>query len=373
MTESEVTTSPVFNSLEEAQAWQQSQQTQTTTTEEVVEKNIPTPEPPKTAEGGVEVKAAETPTFDETTYLKGIFGEEFSNVDAIKAKLTQKAETIDPELIPFIEEAKFLKSNPQAMELAKYATKEGADVPLMWSLTKLDVQKLEPKDALVLDLVFNKGLSKDVAEAMVQRNHAIALGGDDYDPSEKLAASGELQLQSVDARNRLADLQTKIRLPEPERKALEEKQGAEQNEASRIAAWKPEVQKLAETVEFAYSKEHGEGDLKTPIAFSMKLDESGKKQYTQIVEGIVSNPNFQMTPENKNYVKQLADAIYFAQNREAILNNFANKVMESRDEVYGKKYYGVPPKAETHTDGNNGHAGKVVVQDTRQNANYGKW
>ncbi len=80
-----------------------------------------------------------------------------------------------------------------------------------------------------------------------------------------------------------------------------------------------------------------------------------------------------MNPENKSYVKQLADAIYFAQNREAILNNLVSKAIESRDTIYGKKYYGVPPKPETHSDGNNGHAQKVVVQDTRQDTPFGKW
>lgn len=377
MTEQEVVTktSPVFNSFEELQAWNNKQQ------EAPPAPEAPAPEPPKNeaplppkpGDAGPEAASDKKPEFDIQSFLKGTFGEEFDDVEKVKTALTKKPE-VDPELAPFLEDAKFFREHPQALELAKYATKEGADVPLMWNLTKMDVSKLSAKDAIVLDLVFNKGLDKSVAEAMVQRNHQIALSeGDDYDESEKLAASGEMELQSRESKQRLADLQQKIRLPEPERKALEEQQGAEQREAQRKEAWKPVVKEIAGATEFAYSAKHGQGDSEVQVDFSMKLDETQQKAYSGIVEGIVNSSQLPMNKETREHVRQLADAIFWHQNRELITKNLVNKALEKQSEVLGAKFYGIPPKPQTGLPDNPNAQGQIKVQETRENANYGKW
>jgi hypothetical protein len=372
-TAQETTTSPVFNSFEELQAWNNQQQAAPKAEPQNPEppKNEP-PTPQPTAEGGAG-KGTDKPEFDIQSFLKGTFGEEFDDVEKVKSALTKKPE-VDPELTPFLEDAKFLKQHPQALELARYATKEGADVPLMWSLTKMDVSKLNAKDAMVLDLVFNKGLDKNMAEAMVQRNHQIALSdGDDYDESEKLAASGELELQSREAKQRLADLQQKIRLPEPERKALEEKQVFEQREAQRVEAWKPVVKEITGAAEFAYSAKHGHGDSEVQVEFNMKLDDTQQKSYSGIVEGIVNSSQLPMNKETREHVRQLADAIFWHQNREIITKNLVSKALEAQSEALGRKFYGVPPKPQTGLPDNPGAPGQVQVHETRENAKYGKW
>lgn len=356
----------VFGSLEELQSFEQSRKQP----EEIKE----TPEPEKKQEVQIQEPVVnKQPEFDAGSYLKGIFGDEYDTPDKVKAAMTKVAD-IPEDLKPLVEEAKFLRDNPQLLELAKYAGKEGADVPLFWQMTKLDIAKLEPKDALVLDYVFNQGLTKEEATALVESNHKVAFGSEeDYEAGEKSAAAAAVKLQAKEAKQRLVDLQQKVRIPEPERKAAELKQSAEQSEAQRKQAWKPVVKEIANNFSVNHKGEFGKDDMKTSVDFNFAPDEKGKEAYAEIVEGIISNPNFQLTKENREYVRQLADAIYFAQNRESIMNMALQKAIEERDAVWGKKVYGVQPEAGNQGPDNNRTEKVVVHKSNPDEGKFGRW
>lgn len=362
------TETPVFDSLAELESYNAKQQNnvQEVITEVVTEKKeeVQVPEQPI---------IDKQPEFDASSYLKGIFGEEFDTPDKLKAAIS-KAYEIPEDLKPLIDDAKFFRDKPQLLEWVKLADK-GADVPLAWQATQLDVAKLEPKDALILDLVLNKGLSKEEATAKVELSHKVAFGSDDdYEANEKLAAGAEVKLQAKEAKERLVKFQQDMRLPEPERKAAELKANADQIELQRKTAWKPVVKEMPEKYSVNFKGEFGKDDMKTPVDFNFAPDEAGKKSYADLVESIVNNPNFTYNEQNREYVRQLADALYWQQNREAILNKLVGKAIEDRDTVWHQKVYGTKPR----TDGalpDNFNTKELVVHDSRdgESGKYGKW
>lgn len=364
--------SPVFNTQEELLAWKE--QNITKAVPEIQQTQAETPIPPKNEEVvKVEEVINKQPEFDEATYLKGIFGEQYDSPDKLKEALS-KAYEVPEDLKPFLEEAKFFKEKPQLLEWIKLADK-GADVPLAWQATQLDVAQLTPKDALVLDLVLNQGLSKEEATAHVELTHKAAFGSDDdYDANEKLAANGALKMQAKNAKERLVNFQQQMRIPEPERKAAEQKLQAEQSEAQRKSAWKPEVKKIADSFSIDYKGEFGKDEMKTPVDFKFNPDQKDREAYSKIVESIVENPNFQNTEQNREYVRQLADAIFLQQNREKIMNLAIQKALDERDAAWNKKVYNIP-RTEVH-QADNFSTTKIEVRDTRtenSNSKYGKW
>ena len=315
-------------------------------------------------------KESEQPPLDIVSLLKGSLGDEYDSVEKVKAALSKSFE-IPEDLKPFVEDAKLYRDKPQLLEWMRLADK-GVDVDLAYRATKLDVSKLEPKDALILDLVFNSGLTKEEATAVVEQNHKVAFGSeDDYEANEKLAANAAVKLQSQEAKKRLEEFQQKVRLPEPERKALADKATVEQRETERIKAWKPEVKKIADSVSVAMKGEYGVNADKISVDFNYSFDEKDKESFAKIVESIVANPNYEYSKENSENVKQLAEAIFYAQKREAIMHSYAQKVIEQRDAYWGKKAYGIDTAKgglpDTFTQN------KTVVQDTRKDSNYGKW
>ena len=363
-TVNEVVTSPVFNSLEEMTAWNEAnankQEQSAQPKVEEVEKTAPV----------IINKESEQPPLDIVSLLKGSLGDEYDSVEKVKAALSKSFE-IPEDLKPFVEDAKLYRDKPQLLEWMRLADK-GVDVDLAYRATKLDVSKLEPKDALILDLVFNSGLTKEEATAVVEQNHKVAFGSeDDYEANEKLAANAAVKLQSQDAKKRLEEFQQKVRLPEPERKALADKATVEQREKERISAWKPEVKKIADSVSVAMKGEYGVNADKISVDFNYSFDEKDKESFAKIVESIVANPNYEYSKENSENVKQLAEAIFYAQKREAIMHSYAQKVIEQRDAYWGKKAYGIDTAKgglpDTFTQN------KTVVQDTRKDSNYGKW
>ena len=361
-TVNEVVTSPVFNSLEEMQAWNEAnankQEPPAQPKVEEVEKPAPV----------IINKESEQPPLDIVSLLKGSLGDEYDSVEKVKAALSKSFE-IPEDLKPFVEDAKLYRDKPQLLEWMRLADK---GVDLAYRATKLDVSKLEPKDALILDLVFNSGLNKEEATAVVEQNHKVAFGSeDDYEANEKLAANAAVKLQSQDAKKRLEEFQQKVRLPEPERKALADKATVEQREKERISAWKPEVKKIADSVSVAMKGEYGVNADKISVDFNYSFDEKDKESFAKIVESIVANPNYEYSKENSENVKQLAEAIFYAQKREAIMHSYAQKVIEQRDAYWGKKAYGIDTTKGGLPD--NFTQNKTVVQDTRKDSNYGKW
>lgn len=356
--------SPVFNTQEELQEWMSNRATPENIVEnkpeakvEVVEK--PTVEAPKTEQPVVVDFAAQ-------------LSERFGNVteDAIKEALNRPV--IDDETRALLDEVKYFKENPWALELAKYASKPGADVPLYAQVTRMDVQKLTDADALILDLVFEKGLSREEAQAKVRRDHNLALSEDgELDADEKLAAGADMKLQANEARKRLAEVQQKIKMPEPERKALNDQKEAEQREKQRIDAWKPEVQKIVKEYAYSHKGEYGAQDLKTGIEYNAALSAEQQKQFQGIVESLVANPNFDPV-KNRADVVELAAALFERQNREAFMKSFAQHIIEQRDAAWGKKVYGATPGVTIHNAPDNLQGDKVVVHETGGNKE-GSW
>lgn len=361
-------TSPVFNSLEELQAWQQSKQP--ATEQPIVETKA---EPAKSEEVVAEKpenKVVEQPQFDEVSYLKGIFGDEIDSVEKAKQAFTKQFE-VPEDLKEQFEDAKFLRDNPQMREWNKLVV-SGVDVTLAHQVTQLDASKLNPKDLLVIDLMFNNKLSKEEATAMVELQHKAAFGEeDDYEAKERLAATATLKMEAEKARARVVEFQQKMRLPEGERKAVEEKKNSEQLEKARRSQWQPEVKKIATEFTLSHKGDFGKDDLKTSVDFNLKLDAKEQEDYAKIVEAIVSNPNFSYSKENIENVKQLASAYYIAQNREGIFNKLVSKAIEERDAAWGAKVYGVPGKGKPQMPDNN-LTERVIVKESRD-ANNQNW
>lgn len=354
--ESPVVSSPVFETQEQLEEWMIKQATPENKPEhkpeakvEVVEK--PVAEAPKTEQPVVVDFAAQ-------------LSERFGGVteDAIKEALNRPV--INDEDRALIDELKYFKENPWALELAKYASKPGADVPLYAQISRMDVQKLKDDDALVLDLVFEKGLTKEEAQAKVRRDHNLALTEDgELDADEKLAAGADMKLQANEARKRLAEYQQRIKMPEGERVALDQKKEAEQREAQRMTARKPEVKKIVESYAYSHKGDFGAEDLKTGIDFKMPLTAEQQKQYQGIVENLITNPSFDATKDSAD-VAEIAAALFERQNREVLLGQFARHLIEKRDATWAKKVYGIEPGAEIHKGPDSMEDKSVKVHDT---------
>lgn len=112
----------------------------------------------------------------ETDLLKGILGGKFNKADELSAYITELEQKANRE-----------PENPFANNYIKSlneAVRNGIDPEVFAQVASVDVENLSPKDALVLQLMWNDKLTKEDAELLVDSKYR--LGTDENEESQEV-------------------------------------------------------------------------------------------------------------------------------------------------------------------------------------------
>jgi len=126
------------------------------------------------------------PTYD----LNGKFGGRFKSFEELETHL-QEVETK-------------ASKDPFANELIRNLNKavaEGIDPELYMSVSAIDIEKMSPKETLILEMQWkNNGMSREDAEFLVNRSYHLSEDGDEPDLSDPNVREGQLRLNMDSAK-----------------------------------------------------------------------------------------------------------------------------------------------------------------------------
>lgn len=170
-----------------------------------------------------------TPEFDVSLFNK-TFGKEFEKIDDIKS-IFDKVEKGD-ELQKSYEEtaqqlAEYKRLSEQLDPLAHFVNKDEyirqqflklngdklgeTSIKVLSALSPSKIKDMDVVDALRTDLIVNKGLDAEEADAVLARKYdSEDLTSDDLDKATK----GQLKIDVIEAKQRLTDLYKDIKVPE---------------------------------------------------------------------------------------------------------------------------------------------------------------
>ena len=218
------------------------------------------------------------PPAPETDFLKGIAGGKFQKADELSAyiaELEAKANK-EPEN-PFVNDY---------VRTLNDAFKNGIDLDVFNEVATVDIEKLEPTEALVLQLMWQDKLSREDATLLVESKYRLG-AGEDADAQDVKVARITAKTDANKAREFLKGHQDSALVPPAERLAQEQ-----------AAAWEPHYSKVSDSFkELSFKGKSGE------YKFPVSPEVMGRAE--SLLKEVVTSGLFDVKPD--------ADGMKFAQ------------------------------------------------------------
>lgn len=290
----------------------------------VAEEPIVTPDPAAPA------PAVEPQTqFNEEDYLKTRFEGKFKSLEEVEKEYKTISEKANKN--PYYDDR--IKGMNEAME-------KGIDPDLYWNLSKIDVEKLTPRDLLILEKQWKDGLSKEDAEFTVERAYKLGLPEKDEDGNLDLDVRDAQIRMKVDAKNAseyLKAFKTESLTPAHEKQI-----------AQTVKAWEGEMPSLEKELSiFSVNTKHGEQSF-TPSK------ETVKKAMDTVNEAIKSGMLDKMPDtEGKAMAKEIARQVVVA----AEYQNWVETALDNYEKAQAAKKHNIrtpdavtPPVLQTEAE-----------------------
>lgn len=303
-----------------------------------------TPPAPKPGDTPPPPKVEETPpaAFDEgkfsDTLLEEIFG---AKVDKNTAK--QLASQL-PQLKAYAEKLAALEknqvnfANDYVKGLNDYLSK-GGNREIYDKIQALDLVNLNGLDAL-------KALYKWEHPELTEEQIAKKLDkkysqSKDFDEDEKELGLVDITIDSKDAKKKLEAIKQKESVPDAERSRLEQ----EEAEVQRVAAWKPEVQKIIEAVSGIDVVLESDDKGNPTDTFQYKVSDPKLKQaLAEDVNNILTAWDVKPTAETVKDVAAVVQERLWLRERANIVQAVWSEANTRIDKHYREKYHiGDPP------------------------------
>lgn len=253
------------------------------------ESDEPTPAPAPTVE------------IDTNKLLEGRFNGKFKSIDEVEARLSEleKKEKQDPF------------ANDYIRNLNK-AVSEGIDPDVYKAVNDIKVEKLSPTESLVLKYQWDKGISKEEAEFLVERTYKLDLldinGKPDMDDPEVREAQLRLKIDAQEATKFLTDYKANA-LTSPVEKHMEEMKNA----------WSPEIPKVVE--KFKNIVVSGKSGTYTVPASTESLTSAQKLLSDVIDSGVLDE---MPTKDGLALAESIVEKELLKQNAQAIADHIAD-------------------------------------------------
>lgn len=184
------------------------------------------------------------PTFDIASVLNGKFGDKFKSLDEIEAAYTELEAKANQD--PF--------ANDFVRNLNK-ALKDGIDPQLYMEVSSVDVDSMSERDALVLEMQWKNGVSKEDAEFMVDRAYKLN-SEEELDQSDPDVREAQIKLK-IDAKN------AKNFISEYKKDSLTSP--IEKRQAEVTKAWEPIIPSIVDKFK-TYPLNGKTGNYEVPVA-----------------------------------------------------------------------------------------------------------
>lgn len=267
-----------------------------------------TPEPTPTPEAAATPEVAPTPeptpapapTVDIESIIKGKFDGKFSSLDEL-AEAYRSAE----------EQA---KRDPFASDWIRNLNKavsEGVDPSVYMEVSNVDIDKLSEADAIILQMRWKEGLSREDAEFLVNRKYRLG-GDDEVDPSDPdvREAAINLKLEGKNAKEFLGKYKQEA-LTSP----------LEKRQAELKSAWKPVIPSVLDKYK-TFSVEGKTGKYDFPVSPEIM----GKAQ--ELLNSVLDSGMFDNMPDREGM--EYAEAIV----RNEILSNMVAQMLDTVADQY---------------------------------------
>lgn len=235
----------------------------------------------------------------ETDFLKGILGGKFTKAEELTAYITgleEKANSVPDE--PFVNN--YVKSLNEAI-------RNGIDPEVFAEVSRIEVDKLDPKEALVLQHMWQDKLSRDEAVLLVENKYRLGEGENEEDTEVKLARINA-KTDSNKAKEFLKTHQQEALTP-PAEKLIAEQQ----------KAWEPVYSQITEPLKTIKI----EGKSGT---FTFPVNADIMKQAEGLVRDVISSGMFDVKPDKEGleFARNIAYKEILANSLPAILDGISD-------------------------------------------------
>lgn len=331
--------------------------------------NPVTPENGSVENKGENKGGAENPAFDEATYLKTTFGEDFVSKDAILERLKAPKVEYDPELLSIAEK---IKKEPNVKALVDYVSNGGRDIPFFHDLINTDVTQLDSFSKVLKQAILtNKDpqqTPKSIEIALRKKYNMLENPREsslqrDYFDDEKNEGQFALSKDAVAAEQFITELQTKARLSEPEKQQLQ----TEQSEQVRLQQWEPEFAKPMETIKIPNKVTVGDVTFEEEFSYELSPEEQElyNKQFRQTVANFKGAAN---SEQNVKILRDFTNKIIAGSLNSKITALAFQRGASSMAKQLAAKYSGIKlGPDESNNGGGAGDDKKVIVRSLNDN------
>lgn len=242
-----------------------------------------------------------TPSIDEL--ISGKFDGRFKSVDEV-AEAFRKVEQ-DAKKDPF--------ANDWIRNLNK-AVAEGVDPAVYMEVSNVDTEKLSEADAIILQMQWKDGLTREEAEFLVNRKYRLG-GEDEVDPSDPDAREAAINLK-------LEGRSAKEFLSKYKQEALTSP--IEKRQAEIKSAWEPAIPTVLEKYK-TFPIEGKSGQYNFPVP----PEALGKAQ--ELLQSVIDSGMFDTMPDREGM--EYAEAIV----RNEILSNMVSTMIDAVADQYKQK------------------------------------
>ncbi len=266
-----------------------------------------------------------------------MFGESFQSIEDV-VEYTSELEAHIDELESKTPEF----ANEFVQKMNEYVL-NGGDPVYFAKVNSIDIDGLNPIDALKLDLQWQHNISEAEAQAFINQKYSV----DEYDEDdgEINPSAVQLKIDATNAKKNLKERQADNTLVEQQPSGLsEEEWSAKQQESfdeqkaaddfrmwDEREGWAPEVDKAMDSL-----KNNGLMiDLGNGKAFSYtygKDDTYSESLITKVDQALYDSGTSRS--DNPELAKSIAENIFFLENRAEILKSFGDEIRSMKDEEY---------------------------------------
>lgn len=259
------------------------------------------------------------PAQPEADFLKGIAGGKFQKPDELTAYITE-LET----------KANATPENPFANDYIRNlneAVRNGIDPDVFNEVATVDIEKLEPMEALVLQHMWNDKLSREDATLLVESKYRLG-AEEDAEAQDVKVARITAKTDANKAKEFLKGHQESALVPPAEKLAQEQQ-----------AAWEPHYAKVAESFkELSFKGKTGE--------YKFPVSQESMAKAAALLKDVVTSGLFDIKPDNEGM--QFAQNVVF---KELLATELPNILDAMHDQLklaqatqqHNPKIDGVPP------------------------------
>lgn len=288
----------------------------------------------------------QVPAFDESKWLSEKFSGKFKSVEELVNSINEteqfKSKYSETEKRLKDLETEYADAKPvndYIKGLNKFV-KDGGDPKLYNKLQSVEIEKMSDRDALIMKMRWDNGLSKEDAQFMVDRKYMLEQGEDldtSADPDVR-AARIALKLDSKSAKEFLRNYKTEQLTPPAEKLRIQQ----EQAQLERMNGWKPRMSELLndmKKIELPYDGQ----------TVQFEVPQETLSQLQEYMQAIVEGSQFQPDVDGMSAVKQLLLREVLASNLKSITQTIATQ----RDAKWKNEVHHPSALREDHNTGGN--------------------